>query len=54
MSANSMTTTEELAPDLTPAQIQLLIAERKRVGATNCTVVTEDGQRLLVCEWPPL
>ena len=48
------TTREELAPNITEEQIQKLIAEKTRVGATRCEVVNEGGKRFLVCEFPPL
>jgi hypothetical protein len=48
------TTKEELVPGITDEQIQKLIAEKKRVGATRCEVVKEGGKRFLVCEFPPL
>ena len=47
--------TKELLPrEITPEQLQKLIAEKKRVGAASCQVVTEGDQRFLVCEFPPL
>jgi hypothetical protein len=54
MNGKPMTTREELAKELTQAQIQECIAERKAVGATSCIVVTENGEQFLVSEWPPL
>ncbi len=53
MSSQPTTTKEPLTPDLTPQQIQQLIAERTAAGATGCQVVTEGTQRFLVCQWPP-
>ncbi len=54
MNSQSVTTKEPLSSDINQAEIDLLIKERREVGATNCGVVTEGGQRLLVCKWPPL
>lgn len=39
---------------ITDEQIQELIAEQVRNGAENCRVITEDGQRFLVCHLPPI
>ncbi len=47
-------TREPLADDITTEQIQQLIDERKGTGATSCEVVTENGERFLVCQYPPL
>ena len=54
MAGQAVTTKEPLAPEITPEQLQKLIAEKKRVGATSCKVVTEGNERFLVCEFPPL
>ena len=54
MNSQPAETKEPLADDLTPAQIQALITERKSSGATSCQVVTENNKRVLVCQWPPL
>lgn len=54
MSSQPVTTREQLTIDVTPAQIQKLIAERKSAGATDCTVVEQGNQRTLVCQWPVL
>lgn len=53
MSGQPATTKEPLDTAITQEQIDRLIAERKSAGATSCQVVTEGGQRFLVCEWPP-
>ena len=50
----AVTTEEELSSDITDEQIQKLIAEKKRVGATRCEVKKEGGKRFLVCVFPPL
>lgn len=54
MNSQPAETREPLADDLTAADIQNLIAERKGEGATSCEVVTEGNDRVLVCQWPPL
>ena len=54
MDGQAATTKQELPPGITPEQIEKLIAEKKRVGATNCKVVKEGGKQFLVCEFPPL
>jgi hypothetical protein len=54
MGGQTATTKEPLPREITPEQLQKLIAEKKRVGATSCQVVTEGDQRFLVCEFPPL
>jgi len=53
MSGQPATTKEPLDNAITPEQIVRLIAERKKDGATSCEVLTEGGQRFLVCVWPP-
>lgn len=53
MNSEPVKTREPLDDSLTPEQIQALIDERERNGA-SCEVVTEDGQKILVCLWPPL
>lgn len=53
MSPESTETKEPLDDSITPEQIQQLIAERKSAGAESCEAVTENGQRFLVCKWPP-
>ena len=52
MNSQPAETREELADDITPEQIQQLIAEEEQEGATNCEVVTENGKRFIVCQWP--
>ena len=47
-------TKDELADDITEAEIQQLIAEAIGDGATGCEVVTENNKRFLVCHYPPL
>ncbi len=47
-------TTEELDPEITQSEIDQLIEERESVGASSCSVDTRNGQRVLVCQWPPL
>jgi hypothetical protein len=54
MSSEPVVTKEPLADGITFEQIQALIAERQSAGATSCNVVTENNQRFLVCQWPPL
>ena len=54
MSSKSTETREDLANDITSKQIKQLIDERKATGATSCKVVTVKGQRILVCQYPPL
>ena len=54
MNPQTRETRESLADDITPEQIQELIAERTGTGATSCEVVTENNQRFLVCQYPPL
>ena len=54
MSSQQAKTKEELPDEITPEQIQALIAEKKAAGATSCEVVTENNKRFLVCQWPPL
>jgi hypothetical protein len=54
MSSQPVTTKEVLTADVTPAQIQQLIAERKSAGATDCQVEKNGNQRTLVCQWPRL
>jgi hypothetical protein len=54
MAGQPATTKDPLAPEVTDAQIQKLIAEKKRLGATDCQVITEGNQRFLVTRWPPL
>lgn len=54
MNPEPTVTKEPLADDLTPAEIQALIDERIGAGATSCQAVTENGEKLLVCHWPPL
>lgn len=54
MAGQAATTKEPLAPEITDEQLQKLIKEKKRVGATSCRVITEKGERFLVCEFPPL
>lgn len=43
-----------LADDITQALIEQLIDDEQSEGATSCEVVTENNQRFLVCQWPPL
>lgn len=45
---------KEQIDDLTDEEIKQLIAERKEEGATSCVVVTEDGHKYLVTQYPPL
>jgi hypothetical protein len=45
------TTTKEPIDELTDAQVQKLIAERKEEGGI-CKEVTEDGEKFLMCQWP--
>jgi hypothetical protein len=52
--SESVDTKEPLAAGIREEQIGRLIAEKKRNGATECKVVTEDGQRFLICRFPPL
>ena len=54
MNSQPRVTREPLADGLTPEQIQQAIDERRRTGATRCEVVTENGQSILVCQYPPL
>ncbi len=54
MNPQSRETREPLADDITEAQIQQLIDKRTGTGAASCEVVTENDQRILVCQWPPL
>ena len=54
MNSQPTETKEELADDITPAEIEKLKAEKKNAGATSCKVVTENDQRFLVCQWPAL
>ena len=54
MNSQSRETREALTDDITPEQIQQLIDERVGTGATSCEVVTENNQRILVCQFPPL
>ena len=54
MNAETTETREPLAADITAEQIQQLIDEKISTGATSCEVVTENDQRILVCQWPPL
>ncbi len=54
MNSQPAETKEPLAANITSAQIQQLIDERKGTGATSCEVVTENGERFLVCQYPPL
>ena len=54
MNAEPRVTRQPLADDITEAQIQQLIDERTGTGATSCEVVTENNQRVLVCQYPPL
>ncbi len=54
MNPRTRETREPLADGITPAEIQKLIAERKGTGATSCEVVTENGNSILVCQYPPL
>ena len=54
MNSKPAETKEPLADDITAADIQKLIDERNQEGATSCEVVTENNQRFLVCQWPPL
>ena len=54
MPSQHATTKEELSADITDAEIQQLIAERIEDGAAGCEVVTENNQRFLVCQYPPL
>jgi galactokinase/mevalonate kinase-like predicted kinase len=53
MSPQPTTTKEPLDAGVTSQQIQQLIDERVAAGASGCQVVTEGGQRFLVCQWPP-
>ncbi len=54
MNSQPRVTRQELADDITAEQIQQLIDERTGTGATSCEVVTENNQRFLVCQYPPL
>ena len=54
MNSQPAETTEELADDITPEEIEKLKAEPTQEGATSCEVVTENDKRFLVCQWPPL
>jgi hypothetical protein len=54
MGRQAATTKEELPAGITAEQLERLIAEKRRVGATRCDVVVEEGKRFLVCEFPPL
>ncbi len=54
MKSQPTETREALADDITAAQIEQLIAERKLDGTTSCKVVTENETRFLVCQWPLL
>lgn len=45
---------KEPIDELTDAQVQKLIAMRKKAGATSCEVVTEGGKKFLVTQYPPL
>ena len=54
MNSKPAETKEPLADDITAADIQKLIDERKQEGATSCGVVKENNKRFLVCQWPPL
>ena len=53
MVSQTAQTKQPISDDITDEQIQQLIDERGRLGAT-CKVVKENNQRFLVCEWPPL
>jgi hypothetical protein len=48
------TTKEPLSEDVTNEQVQMLVAERKKSGATAVTIVVENGVRVIVTEWPAL
>ena len=54
MNSKPAETKEPLDDNITPAEVQKLITERKGAGATSCEEETENGQRFLVCQWPPL
>lgn len=54
MNAENTETREPLDDAITDDQIQRLIDERVATGAENCNVLTENGQRFLVCTYPPL
>lgn len=54
MNSEPVETKEPLSDEITPEQIQALIAERRNAGATSCVLVAESDQRFLVCQWPPL
>ena len=54
MNAEPTVTREPLAAGITAEQIQQLIDEKIGTGATSGEVVTENDQRFLVCQWPPL
>ena len=54
MDGQAVTTKQELPAGITPEQLNTLIAEKRRVGATSCKVVEEGGKKFLVCEFPPL
>jgi UTP-glucose-1-phosphate uridylyltransferase len=47
-------TKEAMPDDVTEAEIQRLIEERRRAGAQNVMVVIEGRQRFIVVTWPPL
>jgi hypothetical protein len=49
-----VTTREPLTNDVTDAQIQRLIAERKSAGAVDVVVESRGNQRVLVATWPRL
>ena len=54
MKSQPTETKEPLADEITEAQIEQIIVERKGTGATRCEVVMENGERFLVCQFPPL
>ena len=54
MNSQSADTKDELADDITEAEIEKLIAEAIEDGATGCEVVTENNKRFLVCHYPPV
>lgn len=55
MNSQPAETKEELADDITEEEIKRLKTERiQDDGATSCEVVTENNQRFLVCQYPPL
>jgi len=47
-------TREPLAEDLSDAEIEQLTALRLAAGASGCEVQEDQGQRFLVCRWPPV